>query len=152
MINNVSLNRSETEMYCIDINTTVNVLTNLPQNIDIFSELININNEVNDKTKESYYKLLYTIKKNLNEIDKFNYVRNNLSKLRSYVDEDQEILLEWIIRNNFRIGFSIDKQGDISFWKIYKNETITKTVSDTLDNNNFEEKIMNLINEVIYLT
>ena len=93
-----------------------------------------------------------TIKKNLNEIDKLNYIKNNLSKLRSYIDEDKEIFVEWIIRNNYRIGFNIDKQGVISFWKIYKNDSITNTVSDILDNSNFEEKINDLIKEVIYLT
>ncbi len=152
MINNVCLNRSETEIYCIDRNEVPSVLINLPQNMDIFSELVNIDEGVSEKTRTSYYKLLNTIKKNLNEIDQLSYIKNNLSKLRSYIDEDQEIFVEWIIRNNYRIGFSIDKQGVISFWKIYKNDSITNTVSDILDNSNFEGKINDLINEVIYLT
>lgn len=152
MINNVCLNRSETGIYCIDGYEVPNVLINLPQNIDIFSELANIEEGVSEKTRASYHKLLNTIKKNLNEIDKLNYIKNNLSKLRSYIDEDKEIFVEWIIRNNYRIGFNIDKQGVISFWKIYKNDSITNTVSDILDNSNFEEKINDLIKEVIYLT
>ena len=152
MINNVCLNRSETEMYCFEGNEIPSVIVNLPQNIDIFSELANIDEGVSEKTRASYHKLLSTIKKNLNEIDKLYYIKNNLSKLRSYIDEDQEIFVEWIIRNNYRIGFSIDRLGIISFWKIYKNDSITNTVSDILDSSNFEEKINDLINEVIYLT
>ena len=79
-------------------------------------------------------------------------LENNLSKLKNYIDDDKEIFIEWIVRNNFRIGFDIDKNGNISFWKIYKNGTSTNTISDCIEESKFEEQIASLINEVMNLT
>lgn len=152
--NNIKLNRNEDELYYMDITTgeNMNFLVNLPQNIDIFSELIDIDEDLNPKTRNAYYKLLDILKKNLNKIDSYENINNNLSKLQNYVDEDKEITIEWIIRNNFRIGFYIDIEGNISYWKIYKNGLATNSFSDSLDDKNFESKIISIINEVISLT
>ena len=154
MVSSVCLNRSQNDMYFANQDaSSSNVLINLPRNIDIFSELSSVDdNDVNENTRKSYYKLLSTLKSNLNGIDRLSILKNNFSKMRNYVDEDKEISIEWIIRNNYRIGFFIDKDGIISFWKIYKNNSTTNTVSDILDDTNFEERISDIIDEVICLT
>ena len=156
MINDkVKLNNSDDDFYYyinIGTNENIDLGSNLSQNIDIFSELSNIDEDINQNTRISYYKLLNTIKRNLNKIDSYGNINNNLSKLQSYVDEDKEITIEWIVRNNFRIGFYIDVEGSISYWKIYKEGLSTKTFSDTLDGKDFEGKIIDIINEVISLT
>lgn len=150
MINNVYINKGKSDFYIQDSN---NIITkNLPQNIDIFSELVDVNDKVGLKTKNSYYKLLKVIREYLDQIDYIEPIENNLSKLRNYIDEDKEIFIEWVIRNNYRIGFDIDRNGNISFWKIFKNGMSTNTISDVIDNYNFKEKIICLLKEVMNLT
>lgn len=130
----------------------VTIFENLPKNIDIFSDLVSIDNDVSLYTKKTYYKLLDTIKMYLNRESNIYQLENNLSKLRNYVDEDKEIQIEWVIRSTYRIGFLIDKDGNITFWRMYRDGNKTNTVSDSIESFNFDEKIISILNEVISLT
>lgn len=150
MINNVYFNNYYEDKNFFNISTSI--YKNLPENIDVFSELNDVSGKVSEYTRKSYNRLIETIKRYIDMRDSIYPLENNLSKLKNYIDDDKEIFIEWIVRNNFRIGFDIDKNGNISFWKIYKNGTSTNTISDCIEESKFEEQIASLINEVMNLT
>lgn len=130
----------------------INTFDNLPENINIFSNLKDIHNEINSNTLKSYNKLLETIKTSLSIIDQNIPIKNNLSKMINFVDEDNEVELEWIIRNNYRIGFIVDVKGNISYFRTIKNGSSTDTFSDDISSEELNDKINNLLNEVLSLT
>lgn len=132
--------------------SNISALEKLPENIDVFSNLKSINGEVNKKTLESYNRLIEIIKKNLSTIDNEMPINNNLSKIINFVDEDKEIELEWIVRNNYRIGFIIDTNGNISYWRTIKNGNSFNSFSDEITIDELEDRICILLDEILKLT
>lgn len=146
MNNSIYLNQSYSFM------PYVSNMNNLSENINVFSELKNIDQGVSIATKTSYNSLITTIKEILNRIDMVKPIDHNLSKMSNYIDEDKDIQIEWIVRNNFRIGFIIDSNGDIYYWRMYKNGNATNTISDNIPKEQLNERITSIILEVLKLT
>ncbi|MBQ9314286.1 MAG: hypothetical protein IJ220_04695 [Clostridia bacterium] len=151
MIDSLSFNKSNSDIHYF-VNQITTVYNNLPQNIDIFNDLIDINGKTSEIAQKVYFRLLSIMQRYINNINIRIRLDNSIPSLKNTVDEDGDVILEWPIRNNYRIGFVIDIHGNISFWRIFKDGTITNTVSDIISENSLEEKIDLILEEVICLT
>lgn len=134
----------------VNENFNLNVLNNFSDNINIFNRLIVIKNETSEKVKKIYNKLINSMKRALLKYNN-STIDGKLSDITSYIDEDNEIQLEWIINSNYRINFYIENSGKLYIWKFLKDGEREISISDTVLENEISNKIEDMINEVMNL-
>lgn len=150
--NSISRNSNDDQYYSTNNEKRNHYSIVLPQNIDIFTDILKKAKTIENPHIYGYVlQLMLSFKNILLQLNQSEIITNNLSKLNLNIMLDESVLIEWNFEN-FRIGFSIGPNLSESSYYVISDNKISGSYSSEaslITPDQFDIVIQNIINFVL---